>query len=38
VLYLQGRLATATLGAGAIDLVLAGLFLASYRATRAAAP
>lgn len=38
VLYLQGRLAVVTLGAGAIDLVLAALFLASYRATRAAAP
>jgi len=38
VLYVQGRLAGATLSAGAIDLVLAVLFLVSYRATRTGAP
>jgi len=38
VLYLQGRLALATLGAGMIDLVLAGLFVASYLTTAGTAP
>jgi hypothetical protein len=36
LLYLQGRLATATLGAGMIDLILAVLFVACYRTTPAA--
>jgi hypothetical protein len=38
VLYLQGRLAPATLGAGMIDLALAGLFVASYLAIAGTAP
>lgn len=33
VLYLQGRVATAVLGAGTIDLVLGSLFLIAYRRT-----
>lgn len=33
VLYVQGRLASITLGAGALDLILAVLFAVSYRAT-----
>ncbi|HYI10527.1 MAG TPA: hypothetical protein VEK57_15810 [Thermoanaerobaculia bacterium] len=33
VLYLQGRLAAPVLGAGLIDLVLAGLFFFAWRAT-----
>jgi hypothetical protein len=33
ILYVQGRLATAILAAGLIDLVLGTLFVASYRAT-----
>jgi hypothetical protein len=37
VLYLQGRVAAATLGFGLIDLVLAALFLAAWRRTPAAA-
>jgi len=35
VLFAQGRLAAVVLGAGLIDLVLAALFLAAYRATPA---
>jgi len=35
VLYLQGRLAVPILGAGLLDLVIALLFLAAYRATPA---
>lgn len=33
VLYMQGRLATATLGFGIIDLVFAALFVAAYQRT-----
>lgn len=36
-LFLQGRLATAILAAGVIDLLLAGLFLLAIRATPAEA-
>lgn len=32
-LYLQGRLSVITLGAGVLDLILAFLFVISYRAT-----
>jgi hypothetical protein len=35
ILYVQGRLATAILGAGVIDLILGTLFAVSYRATGA---
>jgi hypothetical protein len=38
VLHIRGRLAAAVLGAGLIDLTLAVLFIASYRATAHAAP
>lgn len=34
VLFVQGRLAAQMLAAGAIDLVLGGLFLAAYQALR----
>lgn len=33
VLFVQGRLSSVTLGAGALDLILAVLFAVSYRAT-----
>lgn len=35
-LYLQGRLAPATLGFGIVDLVFAALFLVAYQRTKAA--
>lgn len=37
VLYGQGRTALAVVGAALVDLLLAALFFAAYRATRAAA-